>query len=539
MCTTFTDNSYESRPIDDYRMNHDYIGIVIVNYRTPALVESALAALQKERISFPMLHTVVVDNNSGDDSLMLIEAAVKDNDWSSWVKVVAAPINGGYAYGNNRGFDTLQSWLPKVDYYWLLNPDTETLPGATRALVNTLKSYPDTIVGSCLQDRDGSKQLSSFNFPSLVTELCSTLSIGLLDKLFANSIIRLPLFESGQCTGWLAGASLMFTQELQTKLGHLDEEYFLYFEEVDYLLQAKKMGIACFYVAESKVIHEVGASTGISNVHVKQKRRPAYWFESRRRYFLKNHGRDYLLLADITWLLGHGLWYLRKSLTNKKDLALLPPKLWRDFARHSQLNPINWFVGLKLKSHTEPTPGLPALIREDWIAHGRDWTLPGFRAVAICRFGKWRMTIRSKLLRAPLSVFYRILFRRVRNIYGIELPYTVGLGRRVIFEHQGAVVIHGHAIIGDDCYIRQGVTLGNRYLHQADKAPKLGNGVNIGAGAKLLGDISIGDRASIGANAVVLDNVDPDSTVVGIPAKAVKLHESLSAIIDHSPLKAV
>jgi hypothetical protein len=76
-------------------------------------------------------------------------------------------------------------------------------------------------------------------------------------------------------------------------------------------------------------------------------------------------------------------------------------------------------------------------IKEDWIAHGRDWTKPGFRAVAVHRFGVWRMGVEPKLLRAPFSILYRAMFRHVRNVYGIELPYTVQLGRRVIIEHQG------------------------------------------------------------------------------------------------------
>ena len=113
-------------------------------------------------------------------------------------------------------------------------------------------------------------------------------------------------------------------------------------------------------------------------------------------------------------------------------------------------------------AQTEPRLGLCAQIKEDWIAHGRDWTKPGFRAVAAHRFGNGRMTIRSKILRAPFSVIYRWMYRRCRNIYGIELPYSVKLGCRVIFEHQGAVVIHGDSEIGDDTIIRQGVTLGNR-----------------------------------------------------------------------------
>ena len=66
--------------------------------------------------------------------------------------------------------------------------------------------------------------------------------------------------------------------------------------------------------------------------------------------------------------------------------------------------------------------GLFAQIKEDWIANGKDSTKPGFRAIAVYRFGNWRMTIKSKLLRAPFSIFYRMLFRRVRNGYSIEIP---------------------------------------------------------------------------------------------------------------------
>lgn len=160
-------------------------------------------------------------------------------------------------------------------------------------------------------------------------------------------------------------------------------------------------------------------------------------------------------------------------------------------------------------------------IKEDWIAHGRDWTKPGFRAVAVHRFGVWRMTVEPKLLRAPFSVVYRALFRHVRNVYGIELPYTVQLGRRVIIEHQSAIVIHGQTVIGDDSVIRQGVTMGNRYLDRPTEAPRLGKRVNVGAGAKILGGITLGDDANVGANAVVLKDVPAGKTAVGIPAKII------------------
>lgn len=170
-------------------------------------------------------------------------------------------------------------------------------------------------------------------------------------------------------------------------------------------------------------------------------------------------------------------------------------------------------------SDNTPQPGLLALIREDLRAHEGDWTRPGFRAIAVYRFGVWRMAIRPKLLRIPFSFLYRYMFRRVRNHYGIELPYSATIGRRVIIEHQSCIVIHGCAQIGDDSVIRQGVTIGNKTLDRPLDAPKLGKRVNVGAGAKILGAVTIGDDAAIGANAVVLTDVPAGALAVGIPAK--------------------
>lgn len=168
---------------------------------------------------------------------------------------------------------------------------------------------------------------------------------------------------------------------------------------------------------------------------------------------------------------------------------------------------------------TPDQPGLFALVREDFDAHRRDWTRPGFRAIAVYRFGVWRMGVRPKVLRAPLSVLYRMMFRRVRNHYGIELPYSARVGRGVVFEHQSGIVIHGNSVIGDGCIIRQGVTLGIRREDDLDGAPVLGKRVNVGVGAVLLGRIRIGNDAQIGANSVVLKDVPAGAKVGGVPAK--------------------
>lgn len=173
------------------------------------------------------------------------------------------------------------------------------------------------------------------------------------------------------------------------------------------------------------------------------------------------------------------------------------------------------------------TEGLWQRIAADWRAHGRDWTKPGFRAVAVHRFGVWRMGVQPKLLRAPFSLLYRAMYRHCRNRYGIELPFSASIGRDVVIEHQGAIVVHGACVIGDRCIIRQGCTLGLRRLDDLTAAPVLEEGVELGAGSVVLGRVRLGRGARVGANAVVLDDVAPGTTVWGIPAAATAARAAL------------
>jgi serine O-acetyltransferase len=174
--------------------------------------------------------------------------------------------------------------------------------------------------------------------------------------------------------------------------------------------------------------------------------------------------------------------------------------------------------------------GFFAQVVEDWQTNGRDWTRPGFQALLVHRFGNWRMTIARRPLRLPFSAVYKALYSGVRNFYGIEIPYTAHVGRRVLIEHQGGIVIHGYSSIGDGSVVRQGVTLGNRRLDRSLDAPQLGTGVNVGAGAKILGAVSIGDGAQIGANSVVVSDVPAGAVAVGIPARVVRTTEASSRV---------
>jgi serine O-acetyltransferase len=157
-------------------------------------------------------------------------------------------------------------------------------------------------------------------------------------------------------------------------------------------------------------------------------------------------------------------------------------------------------------------------VREDWRTHDSYWARHGFWALLVYRFGRWRYSVPWRPARMPLSFLYKLLKFVADMLLGIELPCETVIGRRFVIEHIGGIVISGDAVFGDDCVIRNGVTVGlrNRGLRGA---PRIGDRVDIGAGAKLLGPISIGDDTAIGANAVVLCDVPPNSIAVGIPAR--------------------
>jgi serine O-acetyltransferase len=157
-------------------------------------------------------------------------------------------------------------------------------------------------------------------------------------------------------------------------------------------------------------------------------------------------------------------------------------------------------------------------LREDWRTAQGNILWPGLWVMVVYRFGCWRYRIAWRWLRIPFSVAYKIAFALVSAATGAVLPCETRVGRRLRIDHSHGIVVSGDASLGDDVILRNGVTIGLRRT-EFRGSPVIGNRVDIGAGAKILGPIRIGDDSVIGANAVVLTDVPPHSIAVGIPAK--------------------
>lgn len=172
---------------------------------------------------------------------------------------------------------------------------------------------------------------------------------------------------------------------------------------------------------------------------------------------------------------------------------------------------------ITLNGRARTRPGFWTIVKED-LKRNFDWTRPGFRAVFAYRVAAWAEKLRNPVARKLWRRFAKSMLRFVRNRYGIELYGTARIGRRLLIGHQSGIVIHEYAIIGDDVLIRQGVTMGiaREYGKAAspENAPTIGDRVDIGAGAIIMGNVKIGNDVKIFPNAVVMTDVPANSTVI-------------------------
>jgi GT2 family glycosyltransferase len=303
------------------------IAVVIVSYRTGRMVLAALPALMAELAACARSRVVVVDNASPDGDGDLLEAGLAAGAFGEGVALIRSPVNGGFAAGNNLGFAALRAldWTPEA--VLLLNPDAEILPGALVEMLAVMDAHPRAgVVGARLKNPDGSTWSAAFNFPSAAREFAAATGLGLFARL--RPILVAPAAPAR--VDWVSGAAMMLRWSALEALGDMDEGYFLYFEEVDYMRRAERLGWEVWTAPAALIAHEAGGATGLVDERPRAGRMPDYWFASWRRYFARNHGRGYARLAAAAKICGLLIGAAQRRLRGRPDPH--PPRFLRDFA---------------------------------------------------------------------------------------------------------------------------------------------------------------------------------------------------------------
>ncbi|MFO0961045.1 MAG: glycosyltransferase family 2 protein [Isosphaeraceae bacterium] len=307
--------------------------VVVLCYKVPDLTIDCLRSIEPELARVPDSRVALCENGTGPESVAKLRRAIDENGWGSWVDLSVIEINQGFCGGNNHVIRPALESADPPEYILLLNADTIVQEGSFTKLVEFMDAHPRAgIAGSQLLSPEGEIQASPFLFTGIGSELDRGLRLGVLSGLLSGKL-EIDHTRPGPAE-WLAGASLVLRSSMLREIGVLDDGLYPYFDDIDLCLRAKRAGWESWYVPASKVVHLEGRTTGIvGRTATRPKRRPAYWFQARRRFFLKNHGPAYTALADAAFLAGFALYRIRRRIQRKPDLD--PEGFLGDSFRHS------------------------------------------------------------------------------------------------------------------------------------------------------------------------------------------------------------
>jgi hypothetical protein len=284
------------------------LSIIIVNWKVRYLLEKCLRSIfeQPKNISFEVF---VVDNNSGDGSVEMVREKFPQVDLTSSTE------NLGFAKGNNLAIKKAAG-----RYILLLNPDTEILENALEKMVRFMDVHPECGVSGCkLLNPDLSLQPSVRAFPDLASQIFILLKIHHLlphTKAMYKYLVQNFDYEKMQEVDQVMGAFMMIRREVIEKIGMLDENFWIWFEEVDFCKRAKSAGWKILYTPEAKIIHHFGQSFKQAMGVKKQKD-----FNRSLSYFFKKHGtRGEWFVIQVFRPLSLALAWLAQTLVKKKPL---------------------------------------------------------------------------------------------------------------------------------------------------------------------------------------------------------------------------
>jgi N-acetylglucosaminyl-diphospho-decaprenol L-rhamnosyltransferase len=502
---------------------------IVPNYRTAEMTAEMVGRLLPELAHVGAHRVFIVDNDSGDGSVERLRAEVTAKQWGDRVEVIAAPQNRGYGYAVNHGVEQSRKLPAPPEYIYVLNSDAYPDPGSLQAMVRVLDTHADVgIAGSRIHGPAGDTQATAFRFPSVSSEFEAMATFGPISRLLSRFVVSPPEPPASCEVDWIPGTSMLIRRRAFEQIEGFDEGFFLYYEETDICRRARAAGWKTFYVANAGITHIGSVSTGIGD---QARRMPGYWFASRHRYFIKSHGRSYATLCDAAWVVGFAVGKAKRLARRSPETQR--PHMLTDFIRNS----VRDLLGARLPdSQPKPTNGTPAvdarpsdelglgeILAEDFATHDSSFVEPGFWAVAVHRLGTRAARVGPAALRAPLDLAYKVLSTGVDHTWGIHLPRDTQLGRRVRIWHVGSMFLNARSI-GNDVQIRHDTTFGpvrGVAAARPEDLPVIEDSADIGSGVCVLGGVTVGRGAVVGANSVVLKPVPVRASVLGVPARII------------------
>lgn len=504
------------------------LSIIVVAYNVKDLMERCLEKVFASEGHFQK-EVIYVDNGSSDGSAEMVGQRFPE------VVIIESPVNLGFIRANNLAYTKATG-----EHILMLNSDAFVGKNTLQKTLDFMKDHPESgALGCRLIGEDGALQVSARYFYTpwklFLTRVGFEKTIWKMDDLDCSHE------EVRECD-WVPGCYLLARKAVIEKTGFfLRSDYFMYNDDIDLCLRIKRSGYKVFFFPED-VIHLGGAnSKRIEMVTEKGWQIEKYALESQYIYFRKNYNFFYALSHclmivsfDLLRLIKQVLFFRKSEIKSQWEHLCLACSLFmrtRGGTRGSVNSDGTSDPGTRRKPDEQKPDDKKKVmfenLREDLKTYQGDVLAQGFWVMRVYRFGRWRYGIRPEILRPPFSLLYKILFKLVQVFTGIELPCEATVGKNFTIEHFGGINISGYASFGDNCRIRQGVTVGLRNTDHPC-APQIGNNVDIGAGAKLLGPIRIGNNVNIGPNAVVIEDVPDNSSVVPIPARIIPMGSGLN-----------
>jgi hypothetical protein len=286
-------------------MTRDIV-ISIINFRTADLtIDCARSVL--DQIGKVDGEIVIVDNCSGDGSAEKLETWISGLPAGSPVRLVRSRTNTGFSGGHNLGMGEIEA-----RNYLVLNSDAVLRSGFLQRILATARNHPEAgFIAPRLEGPDGTVQTSCFRFPGPLSEFIRGANSGPVTRALKAYDVPLQPDPDPEEIDWASFACILINGTMVREIGPMDVGFFLYFEDVEYCLRARKAGWRIQRCPEAVVVHFRGGSGPVKALAAKGKRLPAYFYSSRTRFMYQAHGRTGLWAANILWVLGRAIAEMR------------------------------------------------------------------------------------------------------------------------------------------------------------------------------------------------------------------------------------